>query len=274
MGRGCTMTFTDLRGNAREFFIFSYQNKYALLALLLYVPLVIDYRISFLLSYAYTNGLQACLADCFCFVIQCKFFGFWLLPLFCIWVIVLLKNDFSVPFVIRQKNKRQIWLKQSYKVGLSSFFFTLYVTVWTAALGLIRVKRIYNWVEADSFFFTPDILVAPPDSIMPVAGMFFVLFAFYCAAMGLLQTWLQWLSDSAVLGLGTVMLLLIVELRTKIRLFYGASLMDHDRWHSPVPITNSLLCPFLWIMIIVFCGWITSKRKDLFGAQQKQTSNA
>lgn len=264
------MTSIDFKKNTREYFLVSTKSPAFIVGALLLIPILVLLPVNRAVSDSRFLGYAPCLADCFSFCYLTSFNDLIVL-LFSFYMMNLQKHNFSVPFVIRQRSRPRLWLKQCYYILLSALLFALYIALCIVVIGYAATGKAINWSEADSYYYTCFDMVSPMKSVLPVIGLFVGVCALTFVVMGMLVLCLHWLTNSVLPGYMLVCAIPIYDSYSarNLTIFYRRCNVMIYQWFPSNSIFRTLTYPVLWIAVLYLLGRVISKRKEFFDVHQR-----
>lgn len=205
------------------------------------------------------SGLTMCYVDAFSLISTYK--QEVILPFVSLSILFFIKNDFSCNVVLRRKSVRRIWLCEVLKIFVLSVYFSLIILVWTGGLAKVFSACTYNWNEYNSYFtcFTQgevlERLSYPLFILLYVISNMFVIFA-----AGMIILLCYWLTGSYIWGY--LFVATYWSFKPETDFFDKYCTAGFKVWLKEINWTGQLLYPALFILILVFAGYVLVKNKE------------
>ena len=244
------------------------QNRFAFLLYLLLS--LIGTQILFVFEQERTMVLQIppSTADVLCQATRSYFFRTVVGLITVYYVLCMTKYDFTVPFILRQKDKRRMWLRQSGRIAGVCLFTSAYAVAALCIEGRLTGMDWMNWGDVHSRFYLATETLRPDIPFWRVwlltgAGIFLMLF-FLC------MLWLlcRWLTNRHIVG-WLVMLLWISIDGEWAFLFIGRLDFTPISWVGSVPPEMRFLPIAVGCLTVLAGGLFYAKRKDFLNVQQR-----
>lgn len=208
-------------------------------------------------------GLQYCFADCFVITADVYFFALMIVPFSFFFISHILKHDFSIPFAVRQKSKKRMWMKQIYKTFLFSFLITTYVTIWNYVLGGFLTADYINWYSQDSVYYFVNKATTDQDLFFNVVLIYFLTRLIILFFIHLSAFLVEWLTNKKILSWVLIIAVGCWDIfNRQFPILYGRLSIDYKIWENPSIILVDLIYSICAILLILFAGMASAKRKE------------
>lgn len=252
----------NLKFWTRDFFRGIKVNWILSLSYLFFLPimLLIDYR--YIIISSIRNNIQLSIADFF-IVITSPRSATIIMPVTIIVFFFLIERDFNFLFILQEKSRKKIWLKQVYKAGVFSVFNTAYVCILTYFIGGFYSTSYINWDIKKSIFYYETKAILTEVTFLKVTLCFFLVYLLRMILMCLLALIIYWIIDKKIISIVVVMAINIFERNAVyIYIFNKVISIDYELWVKPQSIQLGILYGVVLIFIITLLGKYISKRKE------------
>jgi len=206
------------------------------------------------------GGFRLTLADYFVEVSGTLFGGIQLMIVNVFLLLHLFKNDFSILFVLKQKSKKLLWLKEAYKSVLFSLFSTIYLLLCTYGIGGLLCTSYINWDRRRSIFFGETNMICSDIKFINVVMVFFIISFIRILGIALLTMLIYWLTNKSSIPLIVIVTVGIVDYYCPI--FYRLISIYYTMWVNPLKLGIGLIYGTFLIISITYIGVIKAERKE------------
>ncbi|HIZ20634.1 MAG TPA: hypothetical protein H9674_07225 [Firmicutes bacterium] len=245
------------------------QNRVALLLYLLLTFFGTELVFLFEWERTLVLGIPPCVADVLCQLLTTYFFKTIAGLATAYLVLCMTKYDFTVPFILRQRDKRSMWLRQCGRIAGICLFTAVFVLAVVCLQGRLAGEAWINWGEYGSRYFATNEALRPGLPFARVAaavglGVFLMLY-FLC----LLWLLCRWLTDRHLAGWLVILVWVTVDGDLGVPVFIGKLDFSLYEW-APSAAPEWRLLPILaGCLALLAAGYAFAKRKDFLRVQQK-----
>ncbi len=200
------------------------------------------------------------MADYFVDVSRTLFFGVELMIANVFLLLHLFKNDLSILFVLKQKNKKLLWLKEVYKSVLFSLFSTTYLLLCTYGIGGLLCSSYINWDKRRSIFFGETNMICSDIKFINVVMAFFIISFIRILVIALLTMLIYWITNKSSIPLIVIVTVGIFDYYCPI--FYRLISIYYTMWVNPIKMAIGLIYGIFLIISITYIGTIKAERKE------------
>lgn len=224
------------------------------------IMLLIDYK--YLITSPMQGIIELSIADFF-IIITSPSSATIIMPVTIIVFFFLIKNDFNFLFVLQEKSRKKIWLKQAYKAVLFSLFSTIYVFIITYFIGGFYSTSYVNWSIENSIFSHETKVVLLDITFLKVAVCFFLVYLLRMISMCLLALIIYWIVEKKIISIIVVMAINIFEKDAMFVVIFNKIIsINYKLWIEPYRIQLGILYGVMLIVIITLLGKYISRRKE------------
>lgn len=206
------------------------------------------------------GGFKFTLADYFVDVSGTLFFGIELMIVNVFLLLHLFKNDFSTMFVLKQKSKKLLWLKEVYKSILFSLFSTIYLLLCTYGVGGLLCSSYINWDRRRSIFFGETNMICSDIKFINVVMAFFIISFIRILVITLLTMLIYWITNKSSIPLIVIITVGIVDYYCPI--FYRLISIYYTKWVNPINMAIGLIYGIFLMISIIYVGMFKADRKE------------
>ena len=214
-------------------------------------------------------GMQAefCLADSFALSTAPDVF-FLGVALFTVFLnLYLQQNDSNIQYVVRHKTRQQLWCKQVGKTAILAAVMTVYVTLCTLVVGLIKSnsQSLVNFSQRNSLMFRMGRTIVAGVEFWQVVAMFCWYSFATIFVMSMVVVLSRWFFKKPLVGWLVMILLGFVEyLDLQIGIFYNPMDVGYKLWANagPEQILFRFWYPAIWIVVLFAAGFLAAGRKE------------
>ena len=209
-------------------------------------------------------GIEISLADCFVFTSDILTVSLLFVPAMAFLLKQLFKQDFSSSFLLRQGNRRTLWIKQSYQIFLISILWTLWISFWVYLIGVFFSRTAMNWGSEEGLFYTITGALRPRISFMEVFLVFLLVMFFRLDIMCMLLQRLDWMNRK-VIGWAFLILVGCTDwYYPRFAVFYRRIALNHEHWLDPSSFLFDFSYAAVLLLLIGFWGFKASSGKEFF----------
>lgn len=240
------------------------RSQWIILALyIILIPILIYFYLISRINTFQRYGVVTSLTDCFLFITENFFFALMIVPLSVYFLLYLFRNDFKTNFIIRQKSKQIIWMKQTYKSLIFSIFFTFYLGFWTYIIGGNFSEVFINWDSRRSIYYLVNKTTSEDISFLKVVVMFIIVSVIIVFFINILFQLVLWLTNKTIIGWLLIFSIGCWDIfQHSNDILYGRLTINHNFWNDPSDIKNSMIFVICIILLLLAVGFLIAKRKD------------
>lgn len=245
---------------------FSQSKKLVLLCALL-MPCAFWLFLEIFEGYGFILGAEFCLADSFALSTYPDVF-FVGVVLFAVFLNVYLqRNDMDAQYVLRHKNRQQLWCKQVGKTMLLSAIMTVYVFLCALGIGLLKSNSssLVNFSQRNSLMYKMSFTIVEGVTFWQVTAMFCWYSFVVILIMSLVVLLTRYFLQRQLIGWLIVIFLGFLEmLDLDIRIFYNVIDVSYVLWKD-ASLGNVLLrfwYPLVLIGLLFLIGLLAAGRKE------------
>jgi hypothetical protein len=172
----------------------------------------------------------------------------------------LFKNDFYTLFVLKQKSKKLLWLKEVYKSIIFSLCSTIYLLICTYGIGGLLCTSYINWDKRRSVFFGETNIICSDIKFINVIVAFSLVSFIRILVIALLTMLIYWITNKSSIPLIVIITVGIVDYYCPI--FYRLISIYYTMWVNPIKIYIGLIYGIFLIISIVYIGVLKADRKE------------
>lgn len=195
-------------------------------------------------------------------------FNYVLLPLFVLFLQNTLKNDLNVPFVVRCRQRREIWHAQSVKVLFYSLLLALFFTLLGVLLGTFFTQVPINWDSPFSVYYNATYSVNTEARLWHVVLAAFGSYALALLGTGLLFLLLWWALDHPVVPWLAILALQQMELsaagRNGFSVLFGRTNIGHDCWAVNAILPGFAVAAVFCLLLYLVGRYFICGRKEFY----------
>lgn len=209
-------------------------------------------------------GTEISLADCFVFTSDILPVSLLFVPAMAFLLKQLFKQDFSCAFLLRQGNRRTLWMKQSYQIFLLSILWTMLVALWASLIGVCFSGTAINWGSEEGLFYLITGALRPHVSFFQVLLTFLLVLFFRLDIMCMLLQLLDWINRK-VIGWALLILVGCTDwYYPRFAVFYRRIALNHEHWLDPSSFLFDFSYAVVLLLLIGFLGFKVSSGKEFF----------
>ncbi|MDD4700186.1 MAG: hypothetical protein PHV07_08035 [Oscillospiraceae bacterium] len=248
-----------------EFFLFFKDNPIILALYIIAMPLLTLAWIQSFVVYAKRALVPICFVDYF-IITKDGFFIYMVVVLMSILLCAFLnKNDFNINRIIRQKDVRKIWIKQTYFSILVSFSVSAYQLIIVSIIGILNYTVLINFNQKQSLFGLFNDGSTTNKVVIPMVVIASFVFCFLAVAlMNIIYQLLKWVSNHDFICLIALILIGFLDSYGGVGIINLAG-VSYGKWLPYRPIT--LLIPILVIVAVYVIGLKYSEHKEFLNAK-------
>jgi len=174
------------------------------------------------------------------------------------------KYDFNANLILRYKDKKIIWLKQSLHILINSFIIICCTVIFNFIIGTINGKVAYNWDSADSLFFrkTEGMMVQDKQYVVILSTI--IIGTLIISIVSILCNLIYWITNSQIISsLIVISFCLWNAYRPQFyfNLFSKTKLNEIDFVTGNKLILDIIILPLI-IIFLIFLSIIVIRKKE------------
>ena len=176
------------------------------------------------------------------------------------------KYDFNANLILRYRDKKIIWLRQSLHILINSFFVICGTVIFSFIIGAINQKVTYNWDSEDSLFFrrTQGIIVQDKQYIVILSTI--IIGTLLISIVSILCNLIYWITNSQIISsLIVISFCLWNTFRPQffLNIFSKTKLNENDFITGNKLILDIIILPSIIILLIFLSIFVIRKKEFL-----------
>lgn len=174
------------------------------------------------------------------------------------------KYDFNANLILRYKDKKIIWLRQSLHILINSFFIMCSTVIFNFIIGTINRKVTYNWDSEDSLFFrrTKGMVAYNKEFIVIISTI--IIGTLIISIVSILCNLIYWITNSQIISSLIVISFCLwntYQPQFFLNLFSKTKLNENDFITGNKLIFDIIILPLI-IILLIFLSIIVIRKKE------------
>jgi len=174
------------------------------------------------------------------------------------------KYDFNANLILRYKDKKIIWLRQSLHILINSFFIMCSTIIFNFIIGIINRKVTYNWDSEDSLFFRRTKGMVAYNKAFIVIISTIIIGTLIISIVSILCNLIYWITNSQIISsLVVISFCLWNTYRPQffLNLFSKTKLNENDFITGNKIMLDIIILPLI-IILLIFLSIIVIRKKE------------
>ncbi len=238
-------------------------NKPLIVTYILIIPLLLLLYLNIRIKLLQETPFDYSVADCFVFLLDRFFAAFTLIPLSVFLLFQIFKNDFTVPFLLRQNSKSILWLKQIFKIIVSASLLVAYIALVAFLIASVYSTDYINWGSEQSLYYYINQASNDEAQLWQVIAMFFVMCTLLISIVNILFQFLYWLTNNRVVAWISIFFIAVWDnAQGSFFILYGRLSIHQSYWYDLGDMASHLFAGLSFIVILSIGGIFIAKKRD------------